>query len=164
MTHTKHHPSTRSRTKTSAASSTSKSPREPVAQTETTSPPSAHTAPAAHIRTVLSRHSREASYQKQLALIREELPPHQRFLSFVVHFKPLEVLGDVTGATIFRPNALLAGSLCAFVAVTFLYVIAKQLGYTLSGFETIAAFLVGWLVGTLYDVLRLLVGNKKHHR
>ena len=42
-----------------------------------------------------------------------------------------------------------------------IYTIAKTIGYKLSGFETIAAFLIGWLIGLIYDYLRILITGKK---
>jgi hypothetical protein len=41
------------------------------------------------------------------------------------------------------------------------YLIAKNLGYVLSGFETIGAFAIGWIIGVLYDYFRVMVTGKK---
>lgn len=60
-----------------------------------------------------------------------------------------------------RPNAILAGSVVAFFAVLGVYLLAKNLGYVLSGFETIAAFVIGWIIGILYDYFRTMITGKK---
>jgi hypothetical protein len=42
-----------------------------------------------------------------------------------------------------------------------LYVFAKTLGFTLSGFETIGAFVIGWIIGILFDFLRAMITGKQ---
>jgi hypothetical protein len=49
----------------------------------------------------------------------------------------------------------------AFIFTLAVYLIAKNIGYKLSGFETILAFCTGWIVGILYDDLRLIITGKK---
>ena len=58
-------------------------------------------------------------------------------------------------------NAILAGSFSAFVCVTAVYVIAKNYGYPLSGFETIAAFIIGWILGQAFDFMRTMITGKR---
>ena len=60
-----------------------------------------------------------------------------------------------------RPNAILAGAVVAFVLVLAVYLISKFYGYTLSGFETIGAFIVGWVLGILYDFFKVMITGKK---
>jgi|GEM_PF-114584 len=81
--------------------------------------------------------------------------------SKVIHNKAVERTSDVVGATVARPNAVLAGSLSAFLFTLAIYLLARRNGYPLSGTETIAAFIVGWLVGNLFDYLRLMITGKK---
>lgn len=123
--------------------------------------PKAASSPATRRRTSLTVKQREASFTNQMSHIAEDLSPKERVFSRLIHIKPLETLSDLAASTVFRPNAMLAGSIAAFLVVTALYVTAKQLGYALSGFETIAAFGVGWALGLAYDYLRLLVRGKR---
>lgn len=94
--------------------------------------------------------------------ISSHLSPKEQSFSRFIHNKKVEKLSDVTGSTVARPNALLAGSIAAFLLVTAVYLVAKYYGYKLSGFETIGAFALGWVLGMIYDYVRLLIGNKKH--
>ncbi|OYX41587.1 hypothetical protein B7Y94_04890, partial [Candidatus Saccharibacteria bacterium 32-49-12] len=78
-----------------------------------------------------------------------------------IHNPAIEKASEAVGATIARPNAILTGSVVAFVLVLGVYVLARVLGYALSGFETIAAFAVGWVIGLLYDYFRVMITGKK---
>lgn len=112
------------------------------------------------VRRVTAR-QKQAGYQKTMKQIRSEMNPAQRSFSKLIHSPLIEKTSDVVGGTVARPNALLAGSLSAFVLVTAVYVLARHYGYPLSGSETITAFIVGWLLGLVYDYLRLVIAGKR---
>ncbi len=119
-----------------------------------------HTAPARR-RTAISKKEKTASFNKHMKQVQAELPPVQRAFSKFIHSPAVEKTSEFIGSTIARPNAILAGSITAFVLVLATYLIAKTFGYPLSGFETIAAFIFGWIIGMMYDYIRLLVTGKK---
>ncbi len=110
---------------------------------------------------VISLRQRDDSFRKQMNNIAPHLSKNEQAFSKVIHTKAVEKTSDTLSKTIARPNALLAGSVTAFLAVTLVYVLAKYYGYSLSGFETIAAFIFGWSIGLIYDYLRVLIGNKR---
>jgi hypothetical protein len=116
--------------------------------------------PAAR-RGVISKKQKEASFKNTMKHVQNELPPTARAFSKVIHAKGVEQTSEVLGATIARPNAILAGAVCAFLLTLGLYVLAKNIGYKLSGFETIGAFIVGWVLGIVYDYLRVMITGKK---
>jgi len=118
-------------------------------------------APAPRRRGGISKTEKKAALKKTLAHVQAELPPTERAFSKVIHNPAVEKTSEVVGSTIARPNAILSGAVVAFFAVLAVYLIAKNLGYVLSGFETIAAFIVGWVIGVVYDYLRVLVTGKK---
>ena len=68
---------------------------------------------------------------------------------------------QAVGGTIARPNAILSGSVSAFLLTLAVYLVARFNGYPLSGAETIASFIFGWLLGLIYDYLRILLLGKK---
>lgn len=109
----------------------------------------------------ISKSQKEDSYKKRMKEVQSELPPASKAFSKVIHNKVVEKTSDVVGSSIARPNAILAGAFCAFILTLAVYVIAKTLGYVLSGFETIAAFIIGWVVGILYDYFRVLITGKR---
>ncbi len=112
-------------------------------------------------RGTISKKEKEASFKKHMKNVQAELPPAQRAFSKFIHAKPVERASEAIGNTIARPNAILSGAIVAFILVLAVYLLAKNLGYVLSGFETIAAFIVGWVLGTLYDFFRVMVTGKK---
>jgi hypothetical protein len=109
----------------------------------------------------ISKKEKNASYKKHMAQVQAELPPVQRAFSKVIHAPIVEKSSEFIGATIARPNAILSGAVVAFILVLAVYVIAKNLGYVLSGFETIGAFIIGWVIGILYDYFRIMITGKK---
>jgi hypothetical protein len=109
----------------------------------------------------ISKKEKEASFKKEMARVQAELSPPARVFSKFIHSKPVEKTSEVIGATLARPNAILSGAIVAFVLVLAVYLLAKQLGYVLSGFETIGAFIVGWVIGVLYDYFRAMITGKK---
>jgi hypothetical protein len=118
--------------------------------------------PAERRRGAPSKKLREASLKSQLSHVQSEMNTSSRVISKIIHAKPVENASDVAAATIARPNALLSGSIAAFIGVTICYFVAKYYGYQLSGFETIAAFIVGWAVGILYDYFSIMIrGHRK---
>jgi phosphate/sulfate permease len=65
------------------------------------------------------------------------------------------------GATVARPNALLAGAVSAFAVSIVVYLVARYYGYPLSGTESIAAFVGGWILGIIFDFMRVMVTGKR---
>jgi hypothetical protein len=105
---------------------------------------------------------KSTSYKKTLRAVQSELPVGSRIFSKVIHNPVVEKVSDVAGNTVARPNAMLSGAVFAFILTLGVYILAKTLGYRLSGFETIGAFILGWVLGLIYDYARILVtGNKK---
>ncbi len=109
----------------------------------------------------ISKKERDASFDHRMKNVRAELSAPERAFSKFIHAKPVEKISDVVGSTIARPNAILSGAVVAFVAVLAVYLVAKNFGYPLSGFETIAAFIAGWIAGLLYDFLKVMITGKK---
>lgn len=116
--------------------------------------------PAQKRSQILTKQQRDASFNRQMNIVYDELRPSERRFSRFIHNRAVESVSNGLGATIARPNALLAGSVCAFLLVTAVYSIAKYYGYQLSGFETIGAFALGWILGIIYDYFKLLVTGK----
>lgn len=107
-----------------------------------------------------SKQQREASFHSQMTHVQSNMSPSARIFSKFIHNKAIEKTTDILGATVARPNALLVSSLFAFIATTALYLVAKQYGYQLSGFETIGAAAIGWALGMIYDYFLLLSRRK----
>jgi len=117
--------------------------------------------PAKRRHGVVSKREREASYKHHMKQLQAELTPGQRAFSKFIHAPIVEKTSDAIGNTVARPNAILSGAVVAFILVLGVYLIAKYYGYQLSGFETIGAFIAGWLLGIIYDFLKVMITGKK---
>ena len=84
-----------------------------------------------------------------------------RTFSKVIHNPVVEKTSEVVGSTVARPNAILSGSVGAFILVLGVFLIARHYGYQLSGAETIVAFAIGWVVGIVYDFLRAMITGSR---
>lgn len=109
----------------------------------------------------ISKHEREASFNATMNEVRTHMSPSSRAFSKVIHNKTVEKLSDVTGSTIARPDAILSGAIVAFALTLGVYLLARNMGYTLSGFETIGAFVLGWALGIAYDFLKVMITGRK---
>lgn len=112
-------------------------------------------------RGTINNKQREASYNNTLKQVQSELPSSSRTFSKFTHNKFVEKTSDIAANTITRPNAMLSGAISAFVLTLASYTIAKTIGYAMSGFETIAAFIIGWTIGIIFDYLHALITGKK---
>ena len=82
-----------------------------------------------------------------------DMSRYERIFSRFIHVKSVSSISNVLASTIGRPNALLFGAICSFGLTLAVYLLSKNLGYSLSGFESIGAFIFGWTIGILFDVL-----------
>lgn len=108
----------------------------------------------------VTNEERVAAYKETMTHIRTEMSAPARAFSKFIHQRGVERASGILGNTVTRPNAVLSGSTCALVLVSLLYVVAKIFGYPLSGFETIGAFVFGWIIGLIYDYARVLITGR----
>lgn len=136
------------------ASSREKLERQPVKAERQPSPAERRNGP-------ISKIEREASFKATMKEVRGQMSGPSRTFSKLIHNKTVERVSEVTGNTIARPDAILSGAIFAFLMTLGVYLIAKNLGYPLSGFETIGAFALGWVVGLIFDFLKVMVTGRK---
>jgi len=122
----------------------------------------AETKPSAHEqKRFITKKDKEQSFQTTMKEVRSQMSPAARGFSKVIHNPAVEKTSEVIGNTVARPNAILTGSLFAFLFTASFYLVARFNGYPLSGTEAIASFIVGWCVGLIIDYVRLLFTGKK---
>lgn len=109
----------------------------------------------------VTRLQKKTGYDKTMKSVRTQLSKRDRAFSEVIHQPSIEKISEAASVSIARPNAILAGSFTAFVAVSCVYMLAHYNGFELSGSETIAAFAIGWVVGIGLDLMR--VAFKRRH-
>ncbi|HMI09382.1 MAG TPA: hypothetical protein VK497_03225 [Candidatus Saccharimonadales bacterium] len=110
---------------------------------------------------VANKKELDASYNAKMADARTHMSAPSRTFSKVIHNKAVEKVSGVVGSTVARPNAILSGAVFAFVLTLAVYLVAKNIGYPLSGFETIGAFILGWVLGILYDFFKVMITGRK---
>lgn len=108
-----------------------------------------------------SKRQREASYKSTMRQIQSEMSAPSRTFSKIIHNRVIERASDAVGSTAARPNAVLAGSMAATFLTLFVFLVAKQYGYSLSGFETIGTFFLGWAIGLIYDYAKLIFSVRR---
>lgn len=108
-----------------------------------------------------TKNQKDAEFKKTMKSIQKQMTPAERTFSKMIHNPVIEKTSEVAGSTVARPAALLTGSLSALILTSLVYVIAKYYGYSLSGAEWIASFIIGWAIGLIIDWLRVTVLGKK---
>lgn len=111
---------------------------------------------------IASKAERKQAYTTIMTDARSQMSAPSRVFSKLIHNPAVEKTSEVIGSTVARPNAILAGSVSAFIIVLGVYLIAHFFGYPLSGSETIIAFVLGWIAGIVYDFLRVMITGKAH--
>lgn len=117
--------------------------------------------PAEKRRPVRTRKAEEVSFTQTMEEVQSQMSAPSKTFSKVIHNKTVEKVSDVAGNTIARPNALLSGAIVAFALTLGVYLLAKNLGYPLSGFETVGAFILGWILGIAYDFLKIMITGRQ---
>lgn len=112
-------------------------------------------------RGALSKKELNGSYKRTMKRVQGEMSTPSKTFSQFIHNPLVEKTSEIVGSTVARPNAILSGSICAFILTLSVYLISKNVGYVMSGFETIASFAVGWIIGLGYDYMKLLITGKK---
>ncbi len=104
----------------------------------------------------VTKKEKDVEYKKTLKEIRSQMNTPSRAFSRVIHFPIIEKTSDIVSGSLARPNAIVAGSTMSFVLVVLIYTVAKHYGYPMSGFETIGAFIIGWVIGITYDYFKVM--------
>lgn len=112
-------------------------------------------------RRPMSKKERDASFKTTMKEVQSQMSAPSRVFSKVIHNKVVEKTSEAIGSTVARPNAILSGAIFAFLLTLGVYIVAKNLGYPLSGFETIGAFALGWVLGVVYDFVKVMVTGRK---
>lgn len=111
---------------------------------------------------LINKKQKDKSFDRTMGDVQKHMPLPKKVFSKIIHNKIIEKTSDVAASTVARPNAILSGSVCASILTLCIYVIAKRMGYPLSGFETIAAFSLGWIIGLAYDFIKNMITGKNN--
>jgi hypothetical protein len=98
------------------------------------------------------RHRGHTDFTITMSEATETMPRYRQLFSAFIHKPAIMKASDIIGKTLLRPNPLLFGAVASFAFTLVAYLLSKNLGYRLSGSESIMAFLSGWIVGIVFDV------------
>ncbi|OYW85263.1 hypothetical protein B7Z17_02615 [Candidatus Saccharibacteria bacterium 32-49-10] len=102
------------------------------------------------------------NFDRTMNTVRKDMKPASRTFSKVIHNRAVEAASDMVGGTIARPNLIIAGGLGTIILCSAAYLVAKRYGYTLSGFEAIGTFILGWSIGAIIEFARVGFTNRKN--
>lgn len=108
----------------------------------------------------ITKREKEKAFKQTLERVQSEMSAPARTFSKVIHSPLVEKTSDVVGSTAARPNALLMGSLVAFALLSLVYAVGQTYGYRLSGFEMIAAYGFGWVLGLTADYVKIMATGR----
>ena len=108
----------------------------------------------------ITKREKERAYKQTLARVQSEMNAPARAFSKVIHAPIVEKTSEVVGSTAARPNALLMGSVVAFAMLSIVYAVGQTYGYRLSGFEMIAAYSFGWVLGLFADYVKIMATGR----
>ncbi len=72
-------------------------------------------------------------------------------MSRIVHHPVVEKVSDLIGATVARPSGLIGAALTGSVGLLLIYLTAKNIGYSLSGFEMPLLLVIGFIFGLFVE-------------
>lgn len=108
----------------------------------------------------ITKREKDRAYKQTLVRVQSEMSTPARAFSKVLHAPIVEKTSEVVGSTAARPNALLMGSVMAFTLLSIVYVVGQTYGYRLSGFEMIAAYGFGWVLGLMFDYIKIMATGR----
>jgi len=100
------------------------------------------------------------NYKQTLTSLQQRLRPASRSFSKVIHAPAVERSSEVLEKTVMRPSVTLGATWTALIVGGIFYETARHYGYHLSGFEMIAALIVGGILGVLIEMILRTVRHK----
>ena len=104
------------------------------------------------------------SFDRSMTAIRKDMSPASRTFSKIIHNPVVDKVSDAVRNSIARPNLIIAGGLGTLILCSAVYLVAKNYGYILSGFEAIGTFILGWAIGAIIEFARVGFVNQKQRR
>lgn len=104
---------------------------------------------------------RKAAFMQTMTQARSHMNILQRTFSYLIHIRYFDSIIAVIGIVLLRPILLIGGFIGMIGSLVLFYGTAKYFGYTLSGFEGIVGFMIGWTIGAIVEFTQLLWRSKK---
>ncbi|HMS92736.1 MAG TPA: hypothetical protein PKC05_04565 [Candidatus Saccharibacteria bacterium] len=100
-----------------------------------------------------TKQEKKQAYRKQIKKVQSQLPRGARTFSKIVHNPVVEAVSDATAKTIFRPSALIGGSITGLVFGLVIYIVARYYGYPISTLTLVLLLVVGAVLGVIVELV-----------
>ncbi|MDQ5943234.1 MAG: hypothetical protein QG675_2 [Patescibacteria group bacterium] len=100
-----------------------------------------------------TKKEKKQAYRKQIKKVQSQLPRGARTFSKIVHNPVIETVSDATAKTIFRPSALIGGSVTGLVFGLVIYLVARYYGYPISTMTLVLLLIVGAILGVIVELI-----------
>ena len=100
-----------------------------------------------------TKQEKRQAYKKEIKKVQSQLPRGSRAFSKVVHNPVIETISDATAKTIFRPSALIGGSITGLVLGLIIYLVARYYGYPISTMTLVLLLIVGAILGVIVELI-----------
>jgi hypothetical protein len=100
-----------------------------------------------------TKQEKKLAYKKQIKKVQSQLPRGSRAFSKVVHNPVIETISDATAKTIFRPSALIGGSVTGLVLGLIIYLVARYYGYPISTMTLVLLLIIGAILGVIVELI-----------
>jgi len=104
---------------------------------------------------------RNSVYKTELKKIQKDMPIVQKVFSKVIHNSSVEKISETSQNTIFRPSALIAGSIAGLTLGILVYVIAIINNYSLGNLEIFAFAILGAMIGLVIEYIAKSLRHRK---
>lgn len=91
------------------------------------------------------------SFNTTMSHVRRHMKPAERSFSKVIHQPTVEKVSEVAGKTIARPSGVAGATIGAFIGLTLVYVVARRIGFELSGSEMPLLLVGGFVAGLFFE-------------
>jgi hypothetical protein len=112
----------------------------------------------------ITKEDKAHSFNSVMSHARQDLSKPERALSKFMHQPAVEKVSDIAGKTIARPSGAIGAAVFASAGIFIVYLLAKRIGFTLSGSEAPILVAVGFITGLLvewaYKAIRSLLQTK----
>lgn len=100
-----------------------------------------------------TKKEKKQAYRQQIKKVQAQLPKGARTFSKIVHNPVVETVSDATAKTIFRPSALIGGSVTGIVFGLVIYLVARYYGYPIPAMTLVLILIVGAILGVIVELI-----------
>lgn len=91
----------------------------------------------------------QKSFSRTMSETRKEMNKTSSLFSYFIHLRFIEFIYLFITRIVARPYMIIFGSIGMIVMLAFSYSVSQTLGYTVSGYEGLIGFFIGWLIGAV---------------